>query len=214
MKLIILAVSIKNGGYCVVGKNVENPSEWIRLVGDESGRELYRSEIIVNDGKADRLLEPLDVVDVEIIKKCPLWFQPENAVVTINSFESKVELGESYIDDGSLLVDQYNSWTKYDIERKEKGCSLNFIRVQNIKIVYEERIGNNPKTRASFEYKGRLYENFSVTDSVIRLSCNLESAMLCISLGTPYNPKNDDGQPRWKHDRHYKIIAAVYPCQR
>lgn len=217
MRLVILAVSSKKisndqRGWCVVGKNVEEPNEWVRLVGDASGRALTNSEIEINVNGCKRPLKKLDVIDADF-SESPLWFQPENAIIKsmvyIDSYSK--DCLASFVDkDVPLLNDNQNSWTKYDIEKNADGKSVMLVCVQNLNVTYEERNGDSPRTRACFNYKGVRYENFSVTDPLVRCSFTVDSATLCLSLGTPYNPKDENGNLKWKHFRHYKIVAAVY----
>jgi hypothetical protein len=46
--VFILANSIKHGGYCVAGKDI-NTKHWIRIVGDQQGSELTLAQIAYTD---------------------------------------------------------------------------------------------------------------------------------------------------------------------
>lgn len=219
MKIVVLAVSYKTtelnsgqNGWCVVGRNIVEPKQWIRLVANEGGRELCDSQIKVNCGKSVRNLKPLDVIDVDfdcIEDERGLWFQPENVVLKslryVESVDEKVL--DEYLDKAaSLLNDANYSWTKTDIEKKGDNRSIMLVQVQNLSIYSDSR----SKRKADFEYNGEQYKNFSVTDPFVQIPCKIKSAKLCLSLGVPYNPLDENGLPRWRDCRHYKIVAAVF----
>lgn len=210
MKVVILAVSKKKGGWCVVGKNIENLQQWIRLVGDANGRELYNSEIIINDGTKDRLLMTQDVVDVELSGDCPLPYQPENKLYKNIQFIKRLDcIDENFLDSVGMIFE--NKFAYIYANERCSPYSVMLISVSNLKIEYNEPTEENgkPKTLASFKYKWFNYENLRVTDPSCRKTETIGDAFICVSLGEPFNPI-ENGKKKWPNDRHYKIVAAVY----
>lgn len=210
MKVVILAVSKKKGGWCVVGKNIENLRQWVRLVGDANGRELSDSEITINDGTKDRLLMTQDVVDVELCEDCPLSYQPENKLYKRIQFIKRLDcIGEDFLDSVGMIFDN-----NYAYIYANEGCrpySVILIRVSDLTIEYKEPADENgkPKTYASFKYGWFNYEKLRVTDPSCRKTETIGDAVICVSLGEPFNPI-ENGEKIWPKDRHYKIVAAVY----
>lgn len=212
MKVVILAVSKKKGGWCVVGKNIENLQQWIRLVGDVNGRELYNSEIIINDGTKDRLLMTQDVVDVELGNPCPLLEQPENTLYKKIDFIKRLDnIGEMYLDYENVVFGNVREYI--DADGKAKSRSVLLIKVSNLKIEYNEPIveGEKPKTYAWFTFNGLDYRKIRVTDPYCRKTESIGNAVLCVSLGLAFNILKN-GRKEWPIDRHYKFVAAVYRC--
>lgn len=210
MKIVILAVSKKKGGWCVVGKNVENLKQWVRLVGDKSGRELYDREIMINDGKKTRLIETQDIVDVELGAPCPLLEQPENTLYKKLDYIKRLDnIGEMYLDSEDIIFGNVGEYL--DADGKAKSRSVLLIKVSNLKIEYNEPLaeGEKPRTFAWFTFNGVDYERLRVTDPYCRKTESIGNAFLCVSLGPAFNfCKN--GTKAWPIDRHYKFVAAVY----
>lgn len=210
MKVVILAVSKKNGGWCVVGKNAENLSQWIRLVGDKNGRELYDREITINDGNRLRLLNTQDVVEVELGNSCSLLEQPENTLYKKLDFIERLDrIGEMYLDYEKMIFGNVGEYI--DADGKAKSRSVLLIKVSNLKIEYNEPIveGGKPKTYAWFTFNGFEYRRLRVTDPNCRKTESIGNAVLCVSLGQAYNIR-ENGRNTWPVDRHYKFVAAVY----
>lgn len=210
MKVVILAVSKKKGGWCVVGKNIENLQQWIRLVGDKNGRELYDREITINDGTRNRLLKTQDVIDVELGEDCPLPYQPENKLYKTIQFVKRLDcIDEKYLDSTGMIFG--NKYAYVYADETCKRSSVVLVKVSNLTIEYNEPSGENvkPKTFANFKYGWFNYENLRVTDPFYRATESIGEAFVCVSLGEPFNPI-ENGEKKWPNDRHYKIVAAVY----
>jgi hypothetical protein len=79
IEVVILTKSIKNGGYCVAGIDI-NTSKWVRLVSSDrdSHGALFEQDIQYRNGMN---CEPLDVARVPILRKMPTAYQPENVLI-------------------------------------------------------------------------------------------------------------------------------------
>ena len=107
-----------------------------------------------------------------------------------------------YLDSPDLLWGNKSSSIS-ETEISSINGSLFLIQVCDLEIVY--KIENaKPKTRASFIFKGIQYNDFRVTDPLVRCNTKKKSAILCVSLGEPFNPGH------WCYSRHYKIVARVF----
>lgn len=203
-KVAILTMSSKNGGYCVAGIDVNN-GKWIRLVSDDAKTHgaLSNDDVVYENGEQ---CIPLDVVNVPIIGNAPLEYQPENILIDPTVYFSKVK--SMTIDDvlkihpaenhGYLLGNQYPYITEAKIGLV--GHSLVLVEVHNLTLTHPSATS----TKATFLYKGTIYENISVTDRDFYRapnSWNSAKAVLVISLpDAPYN-----------ENKYYKFIAKIFP---
>lgn len=85
IRMICLANSRKIGGRCVAGIDV-NTGEWVRPVRDNGGA-LTLDDISYEDGTIPRVL---DIIDVPVSERQPLYYQPENWVIDPEYYWDKV----------------------------------------------------------------------------------------------------------------------------
>lgn len=202
VKIVILAKSYKNGGFCVGGIDM-NTNQWVRIVSDdeESHGAVFPGSMKFRDGS---YCQPLDVVRVPVLRELPGMYQPEN--VLMDSSRRWVKLREMSIQEvlafhepeiyRYLLGNTFSSISIDYIDRA--GRSLILVKVQDFVITDAER------HKASFVYNTVLYENMSVTDPdyySVENGMRIANAALIMSLpDVPYNERN-----------FYKFIAKIYP---
>ena len=210
MQVLMLTSSGKHGGACVTGCDMET-GELIRLVSDaETG------EAIPFGWVQD--VRPMDVVQFEAVKSCPLGPQTENVLVKPFSISSIGNIGGDFAD----LVSFYNLLST-DIQfMKSPGNhvdavngykhSLEIIHVSKLEI---RKVGNykgSPTGRAFFIFNGLQYNNFRVTDPRFDIrqqdtdTMIIGDAFLIMSIpAAPY--VNEEGT----NFGYYKFVAAIYP---
>ncbi len=88
MQIVLLTISdkhndkydntktIKEGGYCVAGFEIGNPSKWIRLIGAHDHYKITNAEAVYEDGS---LCQPLDVIEVDAVAFTEEYWQAGNA---------------------------------------------------------------------------------------------------------------------------------------
>ena len=206
MKVAILTKSIKYGNYCVAGINYET-GEWVRLVSDDASiRYALTDDDITYDD--DSVMEPFDLVNVEILGKDNNWVQPENYIINRNyyfTFIRKLSLQEILSIHPcearpSILGNQYCYVSELGIGNV--GYSLTIVHVRDFNINKEYNNRGELKTKASFIYNRNYYQYMSITDPEYYnapAGTHLDEAVLVISIGTPSNGK------------YYKFVSAVYP---
>lgn len=208
-KAAILTKSSKLGGYCVAGVDL-NTGEWVRFVSDDALTHgaLSSAGITYED---ENSCKPLDVVLVDVLRKAPSAYQPENYLV--NSRERWKKVGECTLSDVLNThpeeVHPYvygNSGPFVDgKEINNIGYSLTLVKVSSLTINHTNNMYNDkPKTKASFFYNGRQYNNISVTDPdyySVPDGTKLTNAYLVISLPDAPFPEN----------HYYKFVAKIYP---
>ncbi|WP_254527232.1 MULTISPECIES: hypothetical protein [unclassified Sphingobacterium] len=82
-KVLLLAVSCKTGGLCPGGLDLDNPSQWIRIVKDDG-----RAGAV--QGHEIDFAKPLDIIEFDG-RPMPQGKQQENWVIDNNSAE-KLEI--------------------------------------------------------------------------------------------------------------------------
>jgi len=158
----------------------------------------------------------LDVIDIDVIKMVNNGCQTENYhLININEY-----IGTATVDDikmiyGNLTEEELIFLNHYDYVSADQidkiGGSLQLAKVDNFTVSKYTNINGNQRLCASFQYKGRQYNNIRVTDSVFCAypncygnspkTCIREQAYIMISL--PYD--------NWSIDfgKFYKYVSGI-----
>lgn len=207
-EVAILTKSSKFKGYCVAGIDI-NTGEWVRFVSDNEQVHgaLSTYDISYADG---RICKPLDVVSVDIVRAAPLVHQPENYLIDSREYWRKI--GECTLFDvldvhpaehRPYVYENTNPYVD-DEEINNIDYSLTLVHVSSLMISQITNFNSRPKTKASFFYNGKWYNNMSVTDpdfySVLN-GTGFANAYLVISLpDTPFLV-----------NCYYKFVAQIFP---
>lgn len=202
-KILILAVSRKNNGYCVAGKDV-NTNKWIRIVSTKDGGPLYDVQIRFLDLNGDISYYPLyRIMDIQLGKHVPLIYQPENYLLSeVQWQEADININDiNFIDMPPTIWGENDRNDRIDEARINNGNivitqSLYLIQGENVNLYYR-----NLQRRVGFDYNGLHYDLASTVlnrrfDAIQhgRIPCRDE---LTISLGEPFN------------GNHYKLISGI-----
>jgi len=209
IRMICLANSRKIGGRCVAGIDV-NTGEWVRPVRDNGGALTFR-DIKYKDGSIPGVL---DIVDVPVLERQPLYYQPENWVIDSEYYWDKI---------GQLPVNQlfrYCENSPYifgngrDRLSEDEAMSMqdprSLILIEAKDVCFEKRwpvVGQYPQLRAIFEYN-RIFYDLVVTDVSLENKFKGRAVdigeypkkgnfLLTISLGELFK------------GYHYKLVASV-----
>ena len=215
LTFVCLANSRKISGRCIAGKMMNGA--WVRPTSTRGTGELSEYDRRFQDGSDPKLL---DVVRVTMLRPAPHHYQTENHLINDGIYWSKVESltfqqVEALVDD---VVEPLwdNSSSSYnglrdrvpEMQANALTSSLKLIRVDDLQIVVSvegaEFANGKRKVRGQFHYNGAFYL-LSITDPVVERTylakpdgtTSLGHALLCISLGEPYN------------GYAYKLIAGV-----
>ena len=206
-ELVILTKSSKHKGYCVAGIDMKS-GQWIRLTSDDESTHgaLFPSDMRYESGGA---CQPLDVVKVKIISRSPLEYQPENVLIA---------KGHTWEKMGTLSINEvlrihpserhnyiFGNQGPYVTasEIGDIGYSLTLVTVKSLHISKTTNLSGAPRTKTSFLYDTRWYNNMSVTDPAYYSApdgTRIKEAALVISL--PDAPFNED--------KYYKFVAQIY----
>ena len=206
VRLVILAKSYKQGGYCVAGLNLFN-GEWVRLVssrGNDNAISKYSMD--------SRSINCLDIVDVDLIEHVPLACQKENfrvyegtGIIKTGKLDLEDVVNEMNLDKPNYIFANSDKYI-FDREVKELKRSLLFVKVSNFWVTARKNSEREkPKFKCSFSYNNTHYSNLSLTDpnfcTLDKVGKLIRSAALVISLPSkPY----DDGA-------YYKFVSSVFP---
>jgi len=222
-RMLCLANSRKHGGYCVAGIVAEpgGALHWLRPVG-AYGDALSRVDCWLAPKR--RMVQPLDVVKVPVMRRAPEDHQTENWQIDPNEawlFERSI--GPDDVDSTLTRLAERPA-TLWSLGKSTKngmnngvhvGClggvdrSLHLIRVPSLKLrvlPHESYLGEL-RVQGAFEYNGAPYALW-ITDPRIEEVYKVKglgeyahgSAYLTISLGKPYD------------NAVWKLIAAVIPA--
>ena len=199
-ELIILAKSIKKGGFCIAGKNLNN-YEWVRPVKDSP----FSTNDLCNSLNHNYPIEVFSIVEMTFIRKNPKKYQPENEIVDMNlEWNYSGEFNIANLDD---LIDgnetdfldkiRNNRIPANLINKLNLKNSLQLIKItksNGAKVIYQEvnYYGRDYyKPRFKFNYKGISYDlamtvpNIQNSNSFI-LPRTIENAYITIGIGEKY----------------------------
>lgn len=209
---IITAVSDKNHHWCVSGVCIQN-SKHYRLVSEDSSIEgAIHKEYLRYVNKQAVL--PLDLVEFEVIRSLPQYFQPENIVIDEKippKFVSKASLKDlvkyttnfdNVLFDNRRFIDPKNFNKNQTINRSLELISIDELRISHVK--YE----NKSKIYGYFSYKGIQYKKISITDPKVKKvifekdegNYHVVKCIILVSLGEEFDL---DGY-------RYKLIACIH----
>ena len=221
LAIVCFANSRKKLGRCVAGKIRHGNGtfgEWIRPVGNHGDKALS-----AHDTRYEGSIDPslLDIMNITFLQKDPHDHQPENHLIDPNFYWERLEKITFSRATGALDPPQSDLWglssdTSYHgrfdrvplADAAAFNYSLRLIAVEDLTVrvcVESANFGDmKKKLRGYFTYAKHNYA-LMVTDPVresiylpqAENTYNIGSAILCISLGEPYN------------GYAYKLIAGV-----
>ncbi len=207
--IVIFANSVKHHQHCVAGKDIVT-KEWIRPVGNKDECELTHEQVRSTNPYGSFPTKILQKVKIKFAQHAPLINQPENYIISDDSWIQNYKIDPSeiinFIDNPSdLWIDNTSSIDRVNYHLIQNGTikveqSLYLIEVKNIQIYWKDRsnIGQSPQRRGQFEYNHISYD-LPLTDPNFREfeEENLGNKFLCISLGEEFN------------GYCYKLIASI-----
>ncbi len=205
--LVCLANSRRSRGRCVAGITIPD-HRWIRPV-NPGGAALFPRDTICQDGSVPQVL---DVISMSLTRPEPLYYQPENWIITPGHQWRKVgrypvaKLDEFCTGDSSIFHGGGDRLSEEECKSLGLTRSLLLIKPRELRFCKTVNPKGNDQIRAHFSY-GRYNYDLVVTDSVWEskysgLSYETHEPdddvhFLLISLGENF------------HGYHYKLVAAV-----
>lgn len=211
-RIICLAISKKNNGYCIAGIELFDNwhvGRWIRPVYEDPKVGITIQDCQLN-GNLPRVL---DIVDIQFLRRAPYAHQTENHIIDTQvawGYRGQVTWGTvANIKDNprSIWIERGATSLDYVAEDKidEFSNSLTLIEPGNLLITVQPGWNGSRNVRARFDYSGRSYD-LKITDLLVVNSFlargighyPVTGAYLCISLaGESFR------------GGYYKLVAAV-----
>ena len=210
MKAIILTRSAMHGANCVAAIDMETGC-FKRLVKCVEGTTFPLDDIDLYCRNTHLSCDPLDLVEIDVVKSCPFAHQTENII--INNTKGIRRIHQISMDE-LLKIHMPESEREYILGNKSRslpeeeanliGHSLELLEVGDLVIAK-----NGGSTRADFVYNGSHYNGFSVTDrKYYRLQEGqrnfIRNAIVVFSLAE--RPSEWRGIPTFM-----KFLAAIFP---
>ena len=207
VEILCLANSRKYQGRCIAGLQLDGQG-WLRPVSRDASSHgaLTEASIKLQDGSSPQLM---DIIELPLIKPCPVLHQRENWYVSNDSWRLKARPGNgpmltSFLDHGPSLLggtsDRVSLAELHDLDLQPSLC---LIQPDNNHVMWLSTMSfrGYPQVRALFRVSNNTY-NLSVTDSLWEArvpgregaysSSELgvpqsASIFLTVSLGEPFN---------------------------
>ncbi len=207
-RVLLLAVSCKQGGLCPGGLDLDNPSQWIRIVRDDG-----RAGAV--QGREIDFAEPLDVIEFDG-KPMPQGKQQENWVILNNSCRKTDSKGNDILEWAYQKYSYHGFWGNFRsyLDEMEFAAvtqpSESILKVSNVRI-YKNESG---KAKIDFDWSGSRFRMkwISLTDQNFydRIDCEevlMDNAMIVVSI-----PKEIDDwtNPNTGQKQAYKFVSKVF----
>jgi hypothetical protein len=207
-RVLLLAVSCKKGGLCPGGIDLDNPSQWIRIVRDDGQAGAVQ-------GREIDFAEPLDVIEFDG-KPMPQGKQRENWVILNNSCRKTDSKGNDILEWAYQKYSYHGFWGNFRsyLDEMEFAAvtqpSESILKVSNVRI-YKNESG---KAKIDFDWSGSRFRMkwISLTDQNFydRIDCEevtMDNAMIVVSI-----PKGIDDwtNPNTGQKQAYKFVSKVF----
>ena len=210
-RVLLLAVSCKKGGLCPGGVDLDNPSQWIRIVRDDG----YAGS--VQSFEID-YAQPLDVIEFTG-HPVPRGVQKENWAIDFNSCRKVQTYQESIMKSVYEKYGYHGFWKnsrayldeyEMDVVDQESIPSESLLHVRNV-FIYK-----NPSGKAKLDFDwGRLkLKGISMTDPDYYDPLNagnevrISEAIIVVSI--PFAA--DFTFPGCSSGRGYKFVSKIFEC--
>lgn len=215
-KVLLIAVSCKEGGLCPGGLDLDDPSKWIRIVKDDGHAGAVQGHEI-------DFAKPLDIIEFDG-RPMPQGKQQENWVIDNGSCKNK---GKGHLKNGNgtdkeVLDWAYQKyaykgfWSNYKAYLNENefdaisNPSESIMKVANVRIYSNEW----DKAKIDFDWSGARYriKGISMTDQdfydkIKQGDVTFDNAYIVTSI-----PKEIDDwtHPETGEKRAYKFVSKIY----
>lgn len=204
-RVLLLAVSCKNGGLCPGGIDLDNPRNWIRIVKDDG-----RAGAV--QGFEIDFAKPLDVIEFDG-RPMPQGKQQENWVIDSNSCRVVEKRHQNTLDWAYQQYSYHGYWGNFRSYLNESEFEAVNVPSESILRVTNVRIYKNDYNRAKidFDWQGARYRILGVSmtdqdfyDRIDNGDVEFENAYIVISI-----PKEIDDwtHPETGEKRAYKFVA-------
>lgn len=206
-KVLLLAVSCKEGGLCPGGIDLDDPSKWIRIVKDDGHAGAVQGHDI-------DFAKPLDIIEFDG-KPMPQGKQQENWVIDNNSCKKTGNRTKDVLDWAYQQYAYKGFWGNYKAFLNEQEFAALNVPSESIMKVSNVRIYRNDKEKAKidFDWSGAKFSIkwVSMTDQdfydrIKEGDVTFKNAYIVTSI-----PKECDWTlPETGEKRAYKFVSKIY----
>ena len=207
-RVLLLAVSCKDGGLCPGGLDMSDPSKWIRIVKDDGHAGAVCGIDIDFAG-------PLDIIEFDG-RPMPQGKQLENWVIDKHSCKRVGHKGEDVLDWAYKKYAYHGYWHNYRAYLNEDEFDAVTDPSESILRVSDVKIYKNDYNRAKIDFKwnGALYKLMGVSmtdpdyyDKIDDDDVYIDEAYIVISI-----PKEIDDwvHPDTGEKRAYKFVSKIF----
>ena len=207
-KVLLLAVSCKTGGLCPGGLDLDNPSQWIRIVKDDG-----RAGAV--QGHEIDFAKPLDIIEFDG-RPMPKGKQQENWVIDNNSCRKVESRTEDVLEWAYQQYGYKGFWGNYRSYLNEAefaavtAPSESIMKVSNVRIYKND----NDRAKIDFDWSGARFRIkwVSMTDQdfydrIREGEVTFDNAYIIISI-----PKEIDEwvNPNTGEKQAYKFVSKIF----
>lgn len=206
-RVLLLAVSCREGGLCPGGLDLDDPMKWIRIVRDDG----HASAV---QGREVDFAKPLDIIEFDG-RPMPQGKQQENWVIDHNSCKKTGNRTQDVLDWAHQQYAYNGFWGNYKAFLNEQEFadvstpSESIMKVSNVRIYRNDRGG----AKIDFDWSGAKFriKGVSVTDQdfydrIRGGDVTFDNAYIVISI-----PKYCDWTlPETGEKRAYKFVSRIY----
>lgn len=208
-RVLLLAVSCKNGGLCPGGIDLDSPREWIRIV--------------KNDGRAGAVqgyeidfAKPLDIIEFDG-QSMPQGIQKENWIIQNNSCRRIDSNRTDMLISACANYGYHGFWNNFKSYLTEQEMSAISVPSESIMLVTDVRIYSNDygKAKIDFQWSGSRFPTklISMTDQDFypRIKdgneVRMDRAYIVVSI-----PKSADDfvDPNTGEKKAYKFVSKIF----
>lgn len=211
IRVVILTRSGKNKGACVSGYDL-NTHQFVRFVCD--GEAASAVPFIEING-----ISVFDIVDAEIIEACPVGSQSENVLVKHNGIKRIIRYSGTIEDIRKSIryperISFMDSTDNRLFDVSKFHHSLEIISVQNLVLTKYRKYNESITTRATFQYNGKIYSDFRVTDFAFDMRKIEEDIIRIPFADLILSIPKDEFIYQGENKGFYKFVAAIYPIEK
>lgn len=206
-KVLLLAVSCKEGGLCPGGIDLDHPSKWIRIVRDDSQAGAVQ-------GRDIDFAKPLDIIEFDG-RPMPQGKQQENWVIDNNSCKKTGSKNKDALDNVYQQYAYKGFWGNYKAFLNEQEFAAVNAPSESIMKVTNVRIYRNDyeKAKIDFDWSGAKFSIkwISMTDQdfydrIKQGDVTFNNAYIVTSI-----PKECDWTlPETGEKRAYKFVSKIF----
>ena len=207
-KVLLLAVSCRNGGLCPGGLDLDNPSQWIRIVRDDG-----RAGAV--QGHEIDFAKPLDIIEFDG-RPMPQGKQQENWVIHNNSCRKVGSETEDVLEWAYQKYSYKDFWGNFRTYLNEVEFAAVKVPSESIMKVSNVRIYKNNWNRAKIDFNWKRANDriFGVSmtdpdfyDRIREGEVTFDNALIIISI-----PKEIDEfvNPNTGEKQAYKFVSKIF----